>query len=95
MRYAFAAAVALLLAACVPQTTASIDIARAEAPVRQSCPAFRSGPFTADAARTYGGEQITNFRNASRFACTCVAKVQGVAPSCRQVARQGPVRIEP
>ncbi|MGL4242564.1 MAG: hypothetical protein ACRCTI_15750 [Beijerinckiaceae bacterium] len=95
MKHVLAAALALLLAACVSDTTASIDAARAEAPVRQSCPAFRSGAFTADAARTSGAEQITNFQNGSRFTCRCVAKSQSVAPSCQQVAKFGPIRLEP
>ncbi len=95
MKHLVAAALALLVSACVSQTTASIDLARAETPVRQSCPAFRTGAFAADAARTYGGEQITNFRNGSRFSCRCVAKTPGEAPSCQQVASHGPVRIEP
>jgi hypothetical protein len=96
MKYAvFATALALLLSACVPETTASIDIARAEAPVRKFCPAFRSGAFTADAARTYGSEQITNFQNGSRFTCRCVSKGSGAAPTCDQVAKFGPIKIEP
>jgi hypothetical protein len=95
MKYTFAAAVALLVSACVPETTASIDIARADSPVRSFCPAFRSGAFAPDAARTYGSEQITNFQNGSRFTCRCVVKDAGSAPSCAQVARLGPVRIEP
>jgi hypothetical protein len=95
MKYAFAAALALLVSACVPETTASIDIVRAETPVRKFCPAFRSGPFAADAARTYGDEQITNFTNASTFACRCVAKDAGGAPACQQVRRYNAVRIEP
>jgi hypothetical protein len=94
MKTIAAAAFALLAAACV-SSTASIDISRAEAPVRQSCPAFRAGPFTADAARTYGAEQITNFSNGSRFSCRCVVKVAGEAPSCAQVARFSAIRIEP
>jgi hypothetical protein len=95
MKYAIPAALALLLAACVPQTTASIDIARAEAPVRQFCPAFRTGTFQADAARSYGGEQITNFQNGSRFTCRCVSKEPGQVPRCDQVARFGAIRVEP
>jgi hypothetical protein len=87
--------IALLLSACVPETTASIDLARAESPVRASCPAFRNGLFAADAARTYGVEQITNFQNSSRFTCRCVAKGAGAAPSCVQVTKYGPVRFEP
>jgi hypothetical protein len=95
MKYAYAAALALLVSACVPETTASIDIARAEAPVRKYCPAFRGGPFAADAARTYGAEQITNFTNASAFSCRCVAKEAGAAPSCEQVRRYSAIRLEP
>jgi hypothetical protein len=95
MNYAFAAALALLLAACTPETTASIDVLRAESPIRKSCPAFRAGGFTADAARTYGAEQITNFSNGSRFTCRCVVKDAGQTPSCAQVARSGPIRNEP
>jgi hypothetical protein len=95
MRYPVAAALALLVSACVPETTASIDIARADSPVRLACPAFRNGPFKADAARTYGSEQITNFQNGSRFSCRCVVKEIGRSPACAQVARYGPVRIEP
>ncbi len=95
MKYAFAAALALLASACVSDTTASIDTARAEAPIRKFCPAFRTGAFTADAARTYGTEQITNFRNGSRFSCRCVSKGPGLTPTCDQVASYGPVRIEP
>jgi hypothetical protein len=95
MKYAFAAAVALLVAACTPETTASIDIARADSVVRTSCPAFRQGAFAPEASRTYGTEQITNFRNGSRFACRCVVKDAGSAPACAQVAAFGPIRIEP
>jgi hypothetical protein len=88
------AALALLVAGCV-DTTASIDITRAESPIRQFCPAFRTGPFAADAARTYGTEQITNFSNNSRFTCRCVVKSAGQTPACQQVARFGAVRVEP
>jgi hypothetical protein len=95
MNHAYAAALALLLAACVSDSTASIDLGRAESPVRQSCPAFRTGPFTADAARTYGSEQITNFRNDSAFTCRCLVKSASAAPACSQVARRGSIRIEP
>jgi hypothetical protein len=94
MRYVVSAAFALLVAGCV-DTTASIDIARVESPVRKACPAFRDGPFTPDAARTYGGEQITNFQNGSRFTCRCVVRDSSSAPACAQVARFGPIRIEP
>jgi hypothetical protein len=94
MKCILGAALALLVAGCV-DTTASIDIVRAESPIRKSCPAFREGPFTADAARTYGSEQITNFRNASRVTCRCVVKDAGQTPSCAQVARYGPIPSEP
>ena len=50
-------------------TTASISEALAETPVRQSCPAFRAGPFVPEGARSYGGEQITSFRNDTNFDC--------------------------
>lgn len=89
MKYAFAAALALLVSACSSTTTTSIDVSRAEAVVRKACPAFRSGSFAADAARTYGTEQITNFGNGSRFTCRCVAKDSGAAPSCSQFVRHG------
>ncbi len=95
MKYAYAAAIGLLVAACTPETTASIDIARADSVVRKACPAFREGTFAPDASRTYGAEQITNFQNGSRFTCRCVVKDSSTAPSCAQVAKFGPVRIEP
>lgn len=93
--YVFPAALALLVSACSPETTASIDIARAESPIRKACPAFRTGDFKPDAARTYGSEQITNFQNGSRFTCRCVVRNASSAPSCAQVAKLGPIRIEP
>jgi hypothetical protein len=94
MKFILGAALALLVAGCV-ETTASIDTARAESPIRKSCPAFREGSFAASAARTYGSEQITNFSNGSRFTCRCVVKGAGLTPTCAQVARLGPIRIEP
>jgi hypothetical protein len=95
MKYAFAAALGLLVSACTPVTTSSIDVARVESPIRQSCPAFRQGSFAPDAARTYGTEQITNFQNGSRFTCRCVVRDASSAPSCAQVTKFGPIRIEP
>jgi hypothetical protein len=82
-----AAVLALLCAACVPGTTASIAVSRAEAPVRQFCPAFRAGAFSQDSARTYGAEQVTTFQNGSRFNCLCVVKSSADAPRCSQVRR--------
>ena len=80
-------AVALLCSACVPETTASIAIARAEAPVRQFCPAFKTGDFSKDSARSYGTEQITTFQNGSPFNCRCIVKSVDQTPSCSQVRR--------
>jgi membrane-bound lytic murein transglycosylase B len=80
-----AAALALLCASCNSITTASISESRAEAPIRQACPAFRSGIFTSAAARTYGAEQITTFQNGSNFQCRCIVKSADQAPVCNQV----------
>jgi hypothetical protein len=86
-RLLVAAALALLLTSCNSLTTASISETRAEAPVRKACPAFRVGEFTAEGARSYGGEQITTFRNDTNFHCRCIAKAADQAPSCNQVRR--------
>jgi hypothetical protein len=94
MKFILGAAFALLVAGCV-DTTASIDIARVESPIRKSCPAFREGSFMADAARTYGAEQITNFRNTSRVTCRCIVKDRAQTPSCAQVAQYGRIPNEP
>ena len=80
-------AIALFGAACTPDTTASIAIARAEAPVRQFCPAFKTGDFSKDSARSYGTEQITTFQNGSPFNCRCIVKSANQTPSCSQVRR--------
>jgi hypothetical protein len=82
-----AAALALLLASCNSLTTSSISDSRAEAPIRKACPAFKVGGFSAEGARTYGGEQITTFRNETNFHCRCIAKAADQAPSCSQVRR--------
>lgn len=80
------AAIILLCVACQSATT-SISESRAEASVRQSCPAFRSGPFSVDGARSYGTEQITTFKNASTFNCRCIARSAEQEPKCSQVRR--------
>jgi hypothetical protein len=91
MKLAMAAALVLLCAGCnATSTTASIGMDRAEIPVRQACPAFRTGSFSTEAARTYGIEQITNFRNDSPFSCRCIAKTLSAAPVCSQVRRLRP-----
>jgi hypothetical protein len=92
MKHAIGAALfALLCAACTAAgTTTSIDLARAEIPVRNACPAFRTGQFSSEAARTYGVEQITNFRNDSQFNCRCIAKALNATPSCSQIPRLRP-----
>ncbi|MGL5116207.1 MAG: hypothetical protein ACRC7G_15955 [Beijerinckiaceae bacterium] len=96
MKLPVTAAVALLLAACMPESTASIAINRAEAPVRQSCPAFRNGSaITVQSSRTYGAEQITNFENGSGVACRCVVTTATDLPRCAQVARSRVIRLEP
>ncbi len=81
-----AAAIILLCAACQTATT-SISESRAEASIRKFCPAFRSGPFAVDGARTYGTEQITTFKNASTFHCRCIARSAEQEPKCSQVRR--------
>jgi len=86
-RLTFAAALALLCASCNATHTASISESRAEAPIRLSCPAFKAGAFAAEASRSYGGEQITTFRNDTNFHCRCIAKTEDQTPSCRQVRR--------
>jgi hypothetical protein len=96
MKMPMAAAAALFLAACMPESTASISINRAEAPVRQSCPAFRSGgAITVQSSRTYGAEQITMFENGSGVACRCVVTSATDTPRCAQVARSRVIRFEP
>lgn len=94
LRLIGAAALAILCASCNSTTTASISEALAETPVRQSCPAFRAGPFVPEGARSYGGEQITTFRNDTNFHCRCIVKASGTAPSCSQVRRFTLGRIE-
>lgn len=89
-----AAALALFCASCNQTHTASISESRAEAPIRQSCPAFRAGTFVAEGARSYGAEQITTFRNESNFHCRCIAKAADQAPVCSQVRRFSLGRIE-
>ena len=89
-----AASLALLCASCNATHTASISETRAEAPVRRFCPAFRTGPFVAEGARSYGAEQITTFRNDSSFHCRCIAKAADQAPTCNQVRRFSLGRIE-
>jgi hypothetical protein len=79
--------IALLISACVPEATANINIVRAEAPVRKSCPAFKTGSFSSDSARSYGSEQITTFKNETKFNCRCVVKSAEQAPVCQQVRR--------
>jgi hypothetical protein len=79
-----ASALALMCVSC-NSTTASISETRAEAPIRQACPAFRSGSFTSAAARTYGAEQITTFQNSSNFQCRCIVKSADQPPVCNQV----------
>jgi hypothetical protein len=95
MKLLTSAAAGLLLAACMPETTASIAINRAEAPVRQFCPAFRAGTFAVQSSRTYGAEQITMFENGSGVACRCVVSNATDTPRCAQVARSRVIRIEP
>jgi hypothetical protein len=96
MKLPIAALFALLLAACMPESTASISINRAEAPVRQFCPAFRSGgAITVQSSRTYGSEQITMFDNGSGVACRCTVSSATDTPRCAQVARSRVIRIEP
>ncbi|MGL4575708.1 MAG: hypothetical protein ACRCV9_13075 [Burkholderiaceae bacterium] len=85
-RFYIVSAAALLLGAC-NQTTASISVDRADASVRRFCPAFRVGVYTNDASRTYGTEQITTYRNESRFNCRCVVKTVNDKPACAQVKR--------
>jgi hypothetical protein len=79
-----AGALALFCTSC-NSTTSSISEARAEAPIRQACPAFRTGNFSSAAARTYGAEQITTFQNGSNFQCRCIAKTADQLPVCNQV----------
>ncbi len=86
MKFMSVAALLLACAAC-SNSTGSIQTDRAEAPVRQFCPAFRTGPFSLDASRSYGAEIITTFRNESRFNCRCVVKSAAQAPNCQQVRR--------
>ncbi|MGL4636054.1 MAG: hypothetical protein ACRCWF_08745 [Beijerinckiaceae bacterium] len=78
--------VALLVSACTT-TTSGIATSRADAQVRQFCPAFKTGAFSQDSARTYGAEQVTTFQNGSKFNCRCIAKALDQAPSCQQVRR--------
>ncbi|MFM9975646.1 MAG: hypothetical protein ACKVON_13860 [Beijerinckiaceae bacterium] len=86
-----ALALALLCAACnTISTTASIETTRAEIPVRNACPAFKTGNFSSESARTYGIEQITNFKNDSQFNCRCIAKTLNATPTCSQVRRLRP-----
>jgi hypothetical protein len=80
------AGLALLCGACV-SSTSSIDISRAEEPIRQFCPAFKSGSFSPDSSRTYGSEQVSTFQNGSPFNCRCLVKAQDQTPSCQQVRR--------
>jgi hypothetical protein len=94
LRLLGAAALAILCASCNATHTASISETLAEAPVRMSCPAFRAGPFVPEAARSYGSEQITTFRNDTNFHCRCIAKASGQAPTCSQVRRFTLGRIE-
>jgi uncharacterized lipoprotein YajG len=95
MKLLISAAAVLLLAACMPETTASIAINRAEAPVRQFCPAFRAGTFAVQSSRTYGAEQITMFENGSGVACRCTVSNATDTPRCAQVARSRIIRLEP
>ncbi len=94
LRLIGAAALALLCASCNATYTASISESVAEAPVRRSCPAFKAGPFVAEGARSYGGEQITTFRNDTTFHCRCIVRTSSEAPSCSQVRRFQLGRIE-
>jgi hypothetical protein len=94
IRILAAAALALLCAACNTTHTVSISESRAEASVRLACPAFRAGPFVAEGARSYGAEQITTFRNDTAFHCRCLAKTAEQAPTCSQVRRFTPGRIQ-
>jgi starvation-inducible outer membrane lipoprotein len=82
----FVIVIAMLVAACTT-TTSAIDTQRADAFVRQSCPAFKTGVFKQDSARTYGTEQVTTFQNGSSFNCRCIAKAADQALSCQQVRR--------
>jgi hypothetical protein len=77
----------LLLCGACTATTSGIATDRAEISVRKSCPAFKTGLFQQDSARTYGNEQITTFQNGSRFNCRCLANQLTASPSCQQVRR--------
>jgi hypothetical protein len=82
----FALGLALLTAACT-STTSGIEMVVAESSVRQFCPAFKKGDFAQDSARTYGSEQITTYRNQSKFNCRCVSREINSTPRCKQVVR--------
>ncbi len=84
--FVFVTALALACAAC-NTSTQGIQTSRAETSIRKACPAFKTGPFSNDAARSYGSEQITTFRNDSKFNCRCVVKSAEQAPVCQQVRR--------
>jgi hypothetical protein len=79
-------ALALACASC-NASTQSIQADRAEVSVRKACPAFKTGAFTSDSSRSYGSEQITTFKNASKLNCRCVVKSADQTPSCKQVRR--------
>jgi hypothetical protein len=87
MKTPFLALALLLLCGACTATTSGIAPDRADVSVRKSCPAFKSGPFTQDSARTYGDEQITTFKNGSRFNCRCLATQRDAMPACQQVRR--------
>jgi hypothetical protein len=87
MKKIFLTVVLVVMCAACTTTTTGIDLTLAETPVRQSCPAFKSGSFAEDSARTYGKEQITTFRNESRFNCRCISREINSAPACQQVRR--------
>ncbi len=79
----FAFAFALLCASC-NSTTSGISESRADPQVRKACPAFRMGGFSSASARTYGTEQVTIFKNGSRFECRCIVKSAEGLPVCNQ-----------
>jgi hypothetical protein len=87
MKSILAALVFALLCGACTTTTSGISTDRAEVSVRKFCPAFKTGAFTSDSARTYGNEQITTFQNGSRFNCRCLASQRDATPSCQQVRR--------
>jgi hypothetical protein len=87
MRFFAAVTLAAVAAACTQTTTASIPIERVEAQVRQFCPAFRQGEFSVDSARTYGGEQVTTYKNGSTANCRCIARDSTSSATCKQVRR--------